>query len=370
MKNNEQINKTEFMRKINFVLLGIGAITLLSSLFIGVIPFVIGAILIVIGFVWGTYRLISSEFDIGWVCFIFGIVLVALLVVAGGGAIKQVDAGEVAIVINSPNEDMRGAVYDNGWYFNPLFITSNVEIIRYNTQVAEYVGYDVSDDNIGSITVISSDIQTIFMDVAVIYNIDRDDVSSLRYTFGSDWRNIIDNTVRGDKLRSVCVQYSAEDLLKRTRADASGQVNLETEMFEAIVDEFAKQKFPVNVVGVYVREIRVPTELAKAIEQKIVAEQLKLKAGIDAERILIEANAQAAKQVALSQGEADAMMVLAQAKADAVNMILMEFKDSGGDPDLQAFLAWEYINVLRDPNSNVTFVVVPSEGGYLIQVAP
>jgi len=356
------------IREINFGVLVIGAICVVASMFLGPIPFVIGAIFIVIGVAWGVYRFVGSDMDQGNVCLIAGVATVIMLCAVGVQSIKQIDAGNVAIVINSPNEDMKGETFTNGWYFNPLFITSNVETIRYNTQVIEYAGFDNSDDVVGSITGISKDLQTIFMDVAIAYNIKESDVKNMRYTFGEDWRGIIDQVIRSEP-RKVCSSYEAEELMKRTRIEGATSKNLEKEMFDAVVSEFKAKKFPINVVGIYVREIRVPDEFAKSIEQKLVAEQMKEKAKIDAERIEIEAKALAVRLQEEAIGEAEAMKTIADAKAYAINILLKEFLDeaSDGDVALQMMLAKLYIDALVDPNSNITFVIVgDGAGGYVV----
>lgn len=65
--------------------------------------------------------------------------------------------------------------------------------------------------------------------------------------------------------------------------------------------------------------------------------------------------------------------IRAQANVNAINLLLAEFVATASDPDiaLQGYLAYMYIQALTDPNSNITYVIVPNDGtGVFVTIGP
>jgi regulator of protease activity HflC (stomatin/prohibitin superfamily) len=287
-----------------------------------------------------------------------GIGAVVLMMITSMSVIT-VDAGEIGVVTNSADSKIKGTALENGWHFNPSFALSTVEIIRCNTQVSEYVGNDTIDDLSGSVMVMSKDQMYIFIDMSVSYYIDPNDAKNVRFTYGSDWKTVVVHQVVRSVPRGICADYDALEIVGVKRA------LIETEILDKIKEDIETkggQSTGINVVDVKIREMRIPQGLQNAVEQKLIANQLLEKAQIDLERIKVEADAEAQRKIIEAEAEAEVIKIKAQATADAINLVLQEFVDSGGDPDLQAYLAYMYIQALTDPNSNITFVIVPNDG--------
>jgi regulator of protease activity HflC (stomatin/prohibitin superfamily) len=353
------------IKPIGYILMIIGIVLVVSSIFIGSIMFGIGLLIGIVGIVI-VIASIGDEFEaIG-----FAIFTLVLLCVSGGivvSSLQTVSAGEVKIVINSPAEELKGEVLTNGWHFDTRFVMSNIDTMRFNNQITEFIGKDSMDDLDGSVMVMSSDQLYIFIDLSVTYNITESECAKLRFTYGEDWKvSIIYQALRSVP-RTICASYTALDIVGVNRT------TVEQAITEGITDALETKGglvTGVNVVDVKIREMRIPDGLAKAVEQRIIAEQLLEKSKVDLERIKVEADAEAKRKVIDATADADVIAIKAQANADAINKVLLEFVDSGGKVDIQAYLAYLYIQALTDPNSNITYVIVPSDGGYIVVPTP
>jgi len=148
----------------------------------------------------------------------------------------------------------------------------------------------------------SLDLQDVQTTIALNFHLDPGTVNKLHQEIGKDYKiRIIDPAIQ-ESVKSVSAQFRAEDLIqKRPEARQKMQELLTAKLakYNIIVKDF-------NIVNFQFSE-----EFDKAIEQKVTAEQLKLKADRDLERIKVEA-----EQVK-TQAEAEAYALLL--KADAIN---------------------------------------------------
>jgi regulator of protease activity HflC (stomatin/prohibitin superfamily) len=283
-------------------------------------------------------------------------------------SVVTIDAGEVGVVTNSANGDLRGTVLTNGWHFDPRYATSNIDTIRYNTQVSEYIGKDKMDDIDGSVMVMSSDQMYIYIDMSVSYNITESEAASLRFTYGPDWKIVIVHQVSRSVPRTECANFTALEIVGIKRAEIERKI---TEEIVRNIEIKGEKSTGINVVDVKIREMRIPSGLQDAVEQRIIAEQLYEKAQMDLKRIKVEAEAEYERIIKIAEADAKVIDIIAKANAKAINDVLKEFTDSGGDPDIAAYLAYMYIQALTDPNSNITYVIVPNDGtGVFVTLPP
>ena len=366
------------MKSINMVFLAevlamVGTALVISSLFLGIIVFIIGAVLSALCGAFCILKAFENRRRNGYGeqhrpilgLLIVGMISIVGLAVISSESVQTVDAGEVGVVINSPDSSLRGTVLTNGWSFNPAYALSSIEHIRYNTQVSEYIGKDNIDDIDGSVMVLSADQMYIFIDISVSYNIDESKVADLRFKYGSDWKVVVVHQVVRSVPRDLCAGTDALEIVGTQRSVIESAI---TSKIKQDIETKGGQTTGINVVDVKIREMRIPAGLQSAVEQKIIANQLLEKAQTDLLRIEVEANAEAQKRIIEATADAEVVMIKAKATADAINLVLQQFMDGGGDPDMTAYLAYLYIQALTDPNSNITFVIVPSEGGYLVTI--
>ena len=362
----------------------------LSSIFLGVIPFIAGIACLVAGIV---FTVLTPRNSYGDPNIALIILVVASLLVIGGctlSSMHKVDAGTEDVIISSPAGNI-GATYEPGWYFDPSFILSNFDSIRVNTQTSEYIGgTDASAvDNDGCIMILSSDALYVYIDMSVSYNVNKSSASDLRLDFGNDWKTqLIHQNVRSIP-REIALKYRALDLA----TDNDARSEFQTEIVQKLADKIEEDsKGYIHVSNIAIREVRFADELISKINEKMNAQQDLERATIEKQTASVRAESEkqvaiieAQKQLELAQkqleieqanvevektkaqaqaqaviikanAEAEAIRAKAQADADMYNLIIAEFGD------VEA-----YNNYIK--YQNTTWGIVP-DGSSTIVVTP
>ncbi|HDI74170.1 MAG TPA: prohibitin family protein [Candidatus Korarchaeota archaeon] len=108
---------------------------------------------------------------------------------------------------------------------------------------------------------------------------------------------------------------------------------------------------------VYVRNIKLPDEFLKAIQEKLTSQQRMIAAYYDRNRTIILANASAMAKILEAEGEAKSRIIIANGTASSIDILVR----SGADPKEIAPLVI-YLEGLKDiARSNATIIV--SAGG-------
>ena len=150
----------------------------------------------------------------------------------------------------------------------------------------------IRDHNLSIHTeVSSSDIQTIAVDVSLVYALDSKQVDRIFQTFGMDIENTLIRPTLSEKINAVIAEYPIETFVEK-RAEISSRIN----------STFANQ---VAGSGIVVKSLLITNhdfsdDFNKAIEDKKIAEQGALTAKFTLERMKLEAEAQKVKQASLS----------------------------------------------------------------------
>lgn len=265
------------------ILFAVGLIAVIASVFTGVAVFVIGVLMMIFGAV-VTFIHTIRKYDTvipGTAMIVFTLVLA---IGVGAAGLVTVDAGEKGVVVSSPVGNI-GEVIDEGWHFDPKYAVCSIDKIRVNKQTTEYVGADSAEDTVGGITVLTQDNLTVDMDLAVTYHIPAEYVSTLRLTYGEDWKlTILHQEVRSLP-RLVCAQFTALEIVGEDREYVEQAIK--SRLTESIETK------GIVVDNVVIRELRIPEVLTDAVEQKLAAQQMLEKAQIDLQRIQVEAQASA-----------------------------------------------------------------------------
>lgn len=323
---------------------------------------IIGLIIALIAFVISLLMAFGSK-DFGGVLAVACIIMLVATGIVGVASIRTVDAGETIVVTNSPNNELVGTTLNGGWHWNPGYILSSMETIKYNTRAMEFVGDDdMANDDAGSIQVLSKDNLAIQVDFAIIYDIPYDNVSNIRFTYGADFeRNVIVQIGRSVP-RDVCAQFNASDIIGQQRGIVEQQI--QTGIISAMND------YGFRVSEVALRDIRPPESMMNAIEEKKVAEQSVITAEYNKQRITIEAEAEKTRIMIEASADAQAQILKANGSAEAIRTVLAQFYTGDDNATMTNYLTWMYIQALCDPNSNVQFVIVPSDGSTPILISP
>jgi len=137
----------------------------------------------------------------------------------------------------------------------------------------------------------SSDIQTIAVEVGLVYSLNEKKVDHIYQTYGKNIESTLLRPTLSEKINAVIAEYPIETFVEK-RAEISNRINM----------AFANQ---VEGSGIIVKSLLIinhdfSDEFNKAIEDKKIAEQGALAAKFTLERMKLEAEAQKIKQQSLS----------------------------------------------------------------------
>lgn len=140
-----------------------------------------------------------------------------------------------------------------------------------------------------------------------------------------------------------------------------------SEIFEALQSSLSKDPTTgggIIIDEVYIRNVRLPEEFLKAIQEKLTSQQRMIAAYFERNRTLVLANATATAKVLEAEGEAKARLILVNATARMIEALVR----SGARPEEIASLL-VYMEGLKDiSRSNATIIV--AGGGTIPMIYP
>ena len=173
--------------------------------------------------------------------------------------------------------------------------------------VNRYEKYDTKEQKVDITTMAySSDAQTMSLEMSFQYQIMPDKVVDIATQYGS--LNVLQSRIQSiviEKTKAVLSSYKAMDIIAQ-RASISPAVE------DAIKDAIGEEYF-VKVNTVVLSNIDFSDAFEAAVEDKMIAEQAKLKADYENQKKVAEAEAAAEAKLKAAQAEID----IAQAQADA-----------------------------------------------------
>ena len=225
------------------------------------------------------------------------------------GSIHTIQSGQVAVVkVWGEAKEIRNAgIHYDGWLSHK---------------------YEIYDSTVQQVTITtsaySSDGQTMDIELVVQYQIQPENVIQIYKNYGG--LSMIESrieTISIEKMKSVLSRKSAMTIIE-TRASVSPDV--ETAIRDAIT-----QDFYVNITTVVLTDISFTDAFEKTVEDKMIAEQEKLKAEYEKEKAIIQAEQalevaklDAQSKLAEAQGKADSMVAIAQAEANSTKLKSIE----------------------------------------------
>lgn len=244
--------------------------------------------------------------------FAFASVMVLLFVPA---SIHQVEAGEVAVVkVWGDAQYTRSA----GLHFD-LWISHKYEIYDSKVQQTTVTTQTYSQDG-----------QTMDIELVIQYQIQQDKAMEIAKSYGglAMLESRIE-TVAIERMKSVLSQKSAMKIIE-TRSDVSRDVT------EAVTNAI-KDDYYANITTVVLTDISFSDAFEKTVEDKMIAEQEKLKAEYEKEKAIIQAEQElevakleAQARLAKAKGDADSQKVIADAEAYATQIKIVELARSFG----------------------------------------
>lgn len=235
----------------------------------------------------------DGDIKIGSVIATGAVVISGIVLAFGSSTIVGTGCTGVRTYFGSVQE----GTYDAGFHLKVPFVESVVEV---NNKVQK-VEVDASST--------SKDLQSVDSTLAINYHLAKEASVSMYKDIGLSYEDTILQPAVQESTKSVMAQYRAEELIQR-RAEVS----------IAIMDEISKK---VNDYGIVLDEFNITNfsfskAFDDAIEQKLVAEQNKIKAATENEQRVAAAEADAAEAKARAEGEAESAKIKAQGEAEAI----------------------------------------------------
>jgi len=202
------------------------------------------------------------------------------------GAFGTIGAGERGVLLQFGA--VQDKVFDEGLYFKIPFIQT---VIKMDVKIQK--------DEIPA-SASSKDLQVVTSKIALNYHLDPNAVNKVWQEMGKNYNTRIIAPSIQEGVKAVTARFTAEELItKREEVKEQIKANLTIRLSEhaIMVDEF-------NII-----DFEFSPSFNEAIESKVRAEQLKLKADRDLERIKIEKE----QMIAAAQGKAEAIRIEAQA---------------------------------------------------------
>jgi len=170
----------------------------------------------------------------------------------------------------------------------------------------------------------SSEGLDIGVDVTVIYQVVGREAARLHQDIGPSFVNIRLRPQIRTAVRDGIAEYNAADLISTQRAAL--QRGIESELSESLSSD------NILILGVLLRDVRIPNLITDAIEEKQAAEQQveveenrRRQSEIAAQRRVIEATGERDAAIARAEGEAEALRLRADALRDNPDLIQLEF---------------------------------------------
>ena len=258
------------------------------------IAIILGIVLFVLAVVAGVGAgyLFDSDNSVGGTLSVVACIILAIAFLVVPFSIRTIDTGEIAVV-----KQLGEAKYTRsaGTHFD-FWMTNS------------YTRYDTKVQNVDIATsAYSSDAQTMEIAMTLQYSVIPDKVIDIAKEYGT--LEVLQSRIQSiaiEKTKSVLSSYKAMDIIA-DRATMSPLV-------EEAIKEAVGDKYFVTVSTVVLTNIDFSDAFEKAVEDKMIAEQNKIKAEYDNEAKVNAAEAQAKADKAAAQAKADADKIAAEAK--------------------------------------------------------
>lgn len=262
---------------------------------IGIITGIVLFILAV-GLFIGAYKFYDNGRTAGQVTCLVLAILCCLSFIIVPFSFHTVDSGEIAVVRNLGKIT---GTRDAGTNFD-LWVTTS------------YQKYDTKVQNVDITTAAySSDAQTMEVAMTLQYQIMPDKVIDIATQYGT--LEVLQGRIQSiviEKTKAVLSSHNAMDIIAN-RASISPEV-------EKAIKDAVDANYYVSITAVVLTNIDFSDAFEKAVEDKMIAEQAKLKAEYDNETKIAKAEADAQALMIAAQAEAEANKLLTQSLTEQV----------------------------------------------------
>lgn len=213
--------------------------------------------------------------------------LVAVIFTLAMSSISKVGTGHTGILVSFGKTDEK--TYGEGITFRAPW--------KNMIQIDNRIQKNGHDDKPLSLTAFTKDTQQVSINYTVNYRINKENASKLYKEIGLDYFKTVLTPIIQESVKIECAKYTANELLENRDRLAQD------------IEKDIKIKFSQNYIDLTataIEDLSFSDEYEKAVEQKQVALQDKLKAEQEAEKKKVVADADAYVEVAKAKAEAEA----------------------------------------------------------------
>lgn len=222
---------------------------------------------------------------------IAGIIALILLF----GSFTTVDTGTTGVMVWLG--EVQSETLSEGFHFKMPFVCSIKEMSNKVQKI------DVEAD------ATSKDLQNIISTLSINYHLAPESSAAMYQKVGQAYEDTLLQPTIQEAAKNVMAQYRAEELI-------TARSNVGAQILEAIAAKV--KEYGILVDKFNITNFSFSKAFDEAIEQKLVAEQNKLKAKTENEQRVAAAEADAAEAKARAEGEAEAQRIKAEGEAAAI----------------------------------------------------
>lgn len=299
---------------------------------------------------------------------ILGLIVVALIVV---GAIllftvRSVGVSEVAVIVDPLAGRIVGTVEGPRYFIKAPW--QHVAIIRTSVESLD-MWTDWATKQTGewpAVTALTKDGLEVHVDITVRWRVDPRNVVKLYENYPDlDWETRTLAPLLRETIRNTIANYTAVETIEK-RAEISRII---VEKYKEAVRNEESLAHAIIIENIDLRNIDLPENFKRAVEQKLAEQQMKMAAQYKKERLLIEANATAMQKILEAMGEARAKIILANSTAESLKIVKQAV---GADtPVIEEYLRLLLVKEISQTGGKVYVIVVGGkEGGATVVPVP
>lgn len=261
--------------------------------------------------------------------FVWGAVSAIIIIFLLSSSIVVVDAGKTGVY--SLFGKVRDKELSSGFHLiNPLakVIPMTIRTEEYTMSIMTGEGKKTGADAIAALTKEGLNVD---LDITVLYHLNEPDASDVYKNVGLNYEEKIIRPAIRSSIREVVAKYEAKDIYSEKRSEATIKI-----------EEILRNKLePRGIVleEVLLRNVKLPADLAKSIQEKLQAEQEAQKYDF----LLEKEKKEAERKVIEAKGQRDAQEIINQSLSTN-------------------YLYYLYINQLKDRPGTIYVPTSPSTG--------
>jgi len=265
-----------------------------------------------------------------------GIVLLIIVAALASASVAIVDAGHRGVLLHWSAVDVTASSLDEGLHFIVPFQDT---VVQMEVRTLKFVKETSSA---------SKDLQTVVTEVAVNYRPDPNSVNTLYKEVGLLYENRVIAPAVEEAVKQVTANYNAEELITKrplVKGDIEREIGARLLTFNVVTEVISITDFQFSPL------------FARAIEDKVEAEQKAQKAENDLKRIEVEALQREAQAV----GIAAANIAQANGEAEAIRIINEALSSNPNYLEWLKTQAWDGVLPLVVGEGGTPFIQIPTK---------